>query len=1136
MRKKITFFNLSKQALFLAIILLPTRSLWAADMSVDELVEHHCTLNSKATLSLAVGQQNPLDIQVTLNVKGASLANFVTILQKSTGDKAFFNIALDEELKRNNDITLNVKNMTIKEILDRTLPPKGLTYSVKGNVFIISKITKSQTNKITINGVIVEVDTKKPIAGATVIVLGTTNGAISDEKGQFHFYTQLGVEIEVSYTGMKNFNKKVSAADTTLVIALEKDAIVVEDVVVTGIFDKPRESFTGAVTSISSKELKMYRGQNLLSTLRNIDPSVNIVTNNDFGSDPNRLPEVNIRGNSSLPMNVKDLSENTQAQLNTPLIIVDGFEVSLQKLIDFNDEDVETINIMKDASATAIYGSRGANGVIVITTKTPKEGKLKFSVKASLKLEMSDLSSYNMLNATEKLEIERRAGLYDSSTSLGQDFILKKEYNRLLKEVQAGVNTDWLSQPVRNGVGQRYNINLDGGSSQFRWGTSLSYDSTVGTMKGSDRNNFSGGITLSYYYKNLLFKNQTLIGINKSKNTPYGSFSTYVKMNPYLRLYDENGRLIDSYRVTKGNSTTSLGNPLNNALLNSKDETGYKDLTNNFSIEYQIMNKLKVKAKFGISYEINTLDKFKPSNHSDYSAATGDNYFRKGAYQYETGEKTEYEGNLTVSYSNIFNDAHQFYAGVDYSIQQKDSYKYQFDVEGFPYENQSFLANSLSYAQGAPKGYENMSRRIGLTGNLNYTYKNRYYLDGSFRIDGSSQFGTKNKFAPFWSLGIGWNIHQESFLEQSKVIDKLRLKLAYGSTGSQQFSAYQARSTYTYYVGDRYLNVNGAYLKGLGNENLKWQVTDQINLGAETTMFDRLLSFSLDIYTKETSGLLSQIEIPTLHGFRSYTSNVGEIGNKGFEGMISGYLIRNNKNRIMLSMTAKIAYNKNTILKLSDEIKSQTEEQKIAGASTKLLYEGDSQNDLYLVRSLGIDPSNGMEVFLKNDGSITYEWDARDRVNIGVSQPKYRGNLSTMFQFKEFTLNLSFAYHWGGVLHNNTLIDKVENANFGDNVDRRAFYERWQKIDDVVAFKSIYDTKKTNMSSRFVQKDNAIQLQSVNLSYRLSNNWLRSKLNVQSINFGFNMSDVFYLSTVKNERGVNYPFARRMEFSLGLMF
>lgn len=794
---------------------------------------------------------------------------------------------------------------------------------------------------------------------------------------------------------------------------------------------------------------------------------------------------------------------------------------------------------MKDASATAIYGSRGANGVVVITTKAPEAGKMKIFAQAGINIEMPDLSSYDLLNARDKLALEKEAGLYEKENGDPHaDLELEQKYYNTLSEVLKGVDTYWLSEPVRTGVGQKYNLRLEGGDAEFRWGTSLSYNNIKGAMKGSERNTFSGSVTLSYSMKNLLFRNQTILDYNKAVESKYGTFSTYTKMNPYWRVKDEDGEYIKNYETIFG---SPVGNPLYDASLNIIDQSKYDLMTNNFSIEWTVVDGLKLKGQVGISKENNTYDNFLPAEHSSFNGTRQwekpENFFRKGSYTYKTGKKTNLESRITISYSKLFKEKHQVYAGLDWSLRQSKEHEYTFVGEGFSNEDYDFLGNARSYAQNShPEGTEDISRQVGFTANLNYTYDNRYYADFSCRVDGSSQFGTENKFAPFWSVGVGWNVHREKFFADNSIVNKFRIRGSFGKTGSQQFQAYQALQTFQYYVTERYLTWNGAELLGLGNENLKWQITDQFDAGIEIGLWNNRISASFDIYTKKTSNLLSQMNLPLANGFSSYTDNVGEVKNNGLEAMVSGYVIRNTAKEMVWMLTGKLAYTKNEITKLSEAIKQQTEEYKKKNTEiNSLLYEGHSQYAIYAVPSLGIDPSTGKELFLDADGNITNVWNPSAKQYFGQTEPKYRGNFSSLFSYKDFSLNLSFGFHWGGQQYNQTLLDKVEvtNNQLQYNVDKRVFSERWQNPGDIKPFKK-YGDSVTKASSRFVMDENVFTLQSASLQYRWHTQFIE-RLKLTSVNFNVNMSDVFYISSIKRERGTSYPFARRVELSIGLI-
>ncbi|RGY20861.1 SusC/RagA family TonB-linked outer membrane protein [Butyricimonas virosa] len=1072
------------------------------------------------------------DKKITFALKNASLKEIIDEIRKNSDcDFVYRDVNLESFVRR--DVAF--KDVTVRQILTDCLTGTNLGYEINGKTIIICKqvINRDEKKLITITGIVLD-GQGNSLPGVTVTIKGTALGTATGLDGEYKLKIPEDKQqiLVFSFVGMKT-REIVIGSKTRIDVKLEEDTETLEDVVVTGIFTKAKESYTGAVSSISAKELKMYKGHNLLTTLRNIDPSINILMDNTYGSDPNRIPEITIRGNSSLPKSVKEVDQ----QLNAPLVIMDGFQISMQKLMDFNDEEIESIYILKDASATAIYGSKGANGVIVVTTKSPKGGKLKMNIQGSVNIEIPDLSSYDLLNAREKLKLERIVGLYDDENDILHDRELKAIYNQLNAEVARGVDTDWLSKPVRTGIGQKYNLRFEGGNDTFRWGTNLSYNIIQGVMKTSERNIFSGSITLSYSLKDLIFKNQLVIDINKATESKYGNFSDYADMNPYHRPTDEKGKFIKVYDE-KG---LNIFNPLYNTQFNTKNESRYTTITNNFSIEWKVSEALRLRARLGLQKRTRTSDKFYPAEHTAYDSFTGgDSFFRKGSYTYGTGENVNIDGNLTLSYSKTFAKKHQVYIGLDYSASQRKSLFYSFKMEGFPDEQLDILFNALQYQKnGKPSGSEELVRHVGFTGNTNYIYHNRYFMDFSYRIDGSSLFGTNRRFAPFWSIGIGWNVHNEDFLKDHAVINSLRIRGSYGETGSQQFSSYQALSTFKYYTDKRYIIWNGAELMGLGNEKLKWQVTKQWDCGVEIGLFDNRFSVSADIYKKQTSNLLSQMDLPLSNGFDSYVANVGEVKNTGFEAMLNGYLIRNTGKEIIWSMTTRWAYNKDEITKLSDALKKQTELYKKENLDqNQLLYEGYSKNAIWAVPSLGIDPSTGKEIFLDRNGNITSTWSPADKRYCGVNQPKFRGNMSSLFRWKDLSVNLSFAFHWGGKQYNETLRSKVEVTEDiinRYNVDQRVFKNRWQKPGDIKPFKG-YDSSMTRTTSRYVMNDNVFQFQSANIQYRWHSDYLRKVWRVEAINIGANLSDIFYISSIKRERGTFYPFSRQVSFSFSLMF
>lgn len=1078
--------------------------------------------------------------QLTLNLKDATLETFIREVKQQTGYTFFYN---DQIAKAVEPITMQKEKIDLKEALREVLQSKGFNFSIEDNTIIIRRNTTPQSEqKRTIQGVVV--NTKgEPIPGATVQLKGTLLGSSTDGGGKFSLTlpVQENTVLVFSFIGMES--KEINyTGQTELRVVLEDLDVELEGVVVTGIFKKAKESYTGAVSSITNEELKMYRGQNLLQTLKNIDASLNFAVDNVSGSNPNRVPQINIRGNSSLPISVQEYNESARNDVNAPLIILDGFEVSMERLMDYNDEEIEQINILKDAAATAIYGSRGSNGVIVVITKQPEVGRLRVNAEIGLDIEAPDLTSYDLLNAADKLELERSLGLYDNTVSPSNDVWYKEAYYKRLRAVLSGTDTDWLSKPTRTGVGAHYNIRMEGGSEEFRWSGTASYKDVRGAMKGSFRRTFNGSITLMYSLNNLIFKNSLTYGYSLGQESKYGSFSTYANQQPYNAPYDTEGALVRYFDGFHKN-TYKVQNPLFDATLNSFDKSGYNTLTNNFSIEWMIFEGLTLRGQIGVSGTNSTGDIFLPAEHSTFSEDdyynTDEGFLRRGSYTYSTGKSNSYDGNLTLSYSRTFEEKHLLYIGVDYALSESRSQNYRIAAEGFTNEDINFLASARQYAKdGAPSGSKGKTRRFGLTANVNYTYDNRYFVDFSFRMDGKSTFGSKKKYAPFWSSGIGWNLHNEEFMKGS-VANILRLKTSYGQTGTQQGSSSGSETVYKYITDNRYMQWTGALLSNWGNPYLTWQKTNEFNIGTEFGFLNGRIKGEFNYYSKVTNNLLSNRDIPHSMGFSYYLANIGEVKNRGWEASATAYLIRDTQREINWMIGAQLVYNKNYISKLSDAVKEQNEiylKEDVDIAN--LFYEGKPQNAIYAVRSWGIDPSTGKEVYLDKNGLQTDIWNASDKVYLGPSDPKFRGNMNTMFMWKGLTVNLSFGFYWGGKVYNQTLVDRVEvttNSLKSTNVDARVFYDRWKKPGDVVSFKK-FDNVATRATSRFVMNENTLEIQSVGIQYKWNNPWLKANTPLTNITIGVNMSDLFHFSTVKMERGTGYPYARNIQGSIKFLF
>lgn len=1038
----------------------------------------------------------------------------------------------------NDRVSVDFENASLQQVLDEVLVKRGFGYEIIDKVITIRRLQQQKNTKIQIKGLVT--DTKKqPLPGVTVMIKGTSLGTVTDAEGHYVLTIPQRDELVLvfSFVGM-NSREVTYKGEQELNVELEEKVAEMDEVVVTGIFQKSQASFTGSATTVTAKELQQFGNRNLLQSLHNIDPSINIIENNAFGSNPNKLPEVQIRGNSSIP-NVDELKDQTRVDLNTPLIVLDGFETTLQKLIDINENEVETLTILKDASATAIYGSRGANGVIVITTKKPAMGQLRVSYKGDVNIEIPDLTGYDLLEAREKLELEKRVGLYSKPSNPDQDWRLQRYYSYLLDEVNSGVNTYLLSKPLQTSVGQRHALKVEGGDKSFRYSASLQWNDIRGVMKESYRKTFNGAIQLSYYWKNLKFSNNLMISAGKRQESPYGDFSEYAKMNPYWRTHDENGKILKRL----GNSGESdyafrwsrlPVNPLYNATLNTYDRGNNTDITNNFMLEWKVLETLDLRGRFGITKNTDETRVFKPADHTDFADYSEDDMFRKGTYAYGISNSFSYEGSLNLAYHQSFGK-HLLVAGVDVNLREGRSRSSSFKAEGFTNENFDDISSALQYEKnGKPSGAESTVRSVGFTGNVNYTYDNRYFADLSGRMDGSSQFGSNKRFAPFWAVGIGWNMHNESFLKEVSWVNMLKLRFSVGTSGSQHFNAYQAIQTYRYFLDDKYYAWNGSSLIAMGNPDLKWQQKRDYNIGLDVKLWDNRITIGGDFYIAKTNDLISTLTLPAANGFTTYIENIGSLKNTGYELRLSAYVLR--KDQMSWSVSFAGIHNKNKIVEVSQALldaQNAIESEDLVNPNVQFR-PGYSSNTIWTVRSAGIDPGTGREVFISRDGNRTYNWSASDIVATGVSDPKLEGNISSMFRYKGLSLNVSFGYRFGGQIYNSTLANKVEVSKtaIGWNVDARVFHDRWKNIGDRASFKGLDDFTPTNKTSRFVQDETTFRCQNMTLQYELKSQALNKLLGIDYCLFSASTSDLFYISTVKRERGTSYPFSR--QFSLGV--
>ncbi|MFS2533995.1 SusC/RagA family TonB-linked outer membrane protein [Bacteroides xylanisolvens] len=998
-------------------------------------------------------------------------------------------------------------------------------------------------------GRVIEKLSKEPMVGVTIRLDGHSTGVITDINGCYVLtLPEKGGLVIYSYIGFETRKIKVTSrqkVDVQMVEATES----IQEVIVTGYNSIQKESFTGNTTKIEKEDLLKVNPNNLISAIQTFDPSFRIQENLAAGSDPNSLPQFVLRGQTGIgettlgQTSTSSISrEVLSGNSNLPIFILDGFEVDVEKIYDLDMNSIHSINILKDAAATAMYGSRAANGVIVIERRAPEAGKFRVQYSGVLSAELPDLSSYNLMNAREKLETERLAGLYDSNTPEIDPYT--NGYYQRLNNVLTGVDTYWLSQGLRTALNHKHSVFIDGGENDVRWGVELGFRGTEGVMKHSSRKNANAAFYVDYRIGGLQIKNKVTYTYNKSTDVPFNSFSDYSHLLPYMRLYDENGDYVRRLEKFDGASGTQV-NPLYEInFYNSFDHSGYDEVTDDLSLNWRITDGLRLRGQFSVLMRNSTGDLYKDPASASYSASTGN---INGEKTESTQKRTVIDGSLSLMYNNTFK-RHNLNICLSSNMRQTQSTASETRYRGFP-GGDLVSSNYAAEVYGKPSSSDNTTRLVGALLTSNYTYNNIYLADLTGRIDGSSEFGSDKRWSMFWSTGAGINIHNYDFMKSNELFSMLKFRASYGLTGKTNFSLYSAKDMYQLQTDSWYPTGYGVFLYQMGNPNLKWERKYTLDYGVEIGLWHDKIYLKASAYDERTIDLITDYTIPSSTGFTSYKENMGKVKNTGVELELRARLYSDRN--WLFQLYGSFARNKNTIVEISQAMRDYNKrvEELFSGynpesssdskyAKTYLkYYEGASLTSIYGMKSLGISPTNGKEIYLRRNGDVTDVWSADEWTIIGDTAPKGQGSFGYTLSYKQLSMFASFLYTFGGDAYNNTLVSYVENADIkNDNVDKRVLLDRWQKPGDITTMKDIRDRNvTTGASSRFVQKNNTLQWSSLTMSYNFRPEQLK-KLHLSGLRLSFTMNDLFYWSTIRQERGLDYPYSRSFNLTTNIIF
>lgn len=1071
---------------------------------------------------------------IELDLSDAAVEDAFSVLHERYGYHFVYVATALEGLPR---ISPHIRSATIDEAMKSLVQGLPLSYSIKGKVITVVKQLKEEPIKMlpSIRGYVMNAETGERIPNVSIQYVGKSGGASTSDDGTFQLRVPIGVDsIRWTAIGYRPHTDAFQEAKSYY-IALQPTTMNMDEAVVTGIVERDRSRYTSSTTTFTGTQLKQIGNRDLINCLRTLDPSFIVIPNNLQGSNPNMLAQIELRGKTSLT----GVAVKTQfgTDPNLPLFILDGFESSLQQITDLDINRIASVTLLKDAASSALYGAQSANGVVVVETLKPVAGKLNLFYTSDFSMERADVSDYNMMNATEKLEFERLAGRYipeEENNPLVDHLGLDRAYNDRLRKVLSGVNYTWLNVPLQTAYAHNNSLYLQGGNARWQYGGGGNYKQRAGVMKGTGRNTGSAYADITFRTATWNIQGRSSFFGSSAFGSPTADFSRYVSQNPLYTPSDATPYL-DEIPYPDREGSYREPNYVYDALLNSYEHLHSNTFIQQMMASWQLAPEWQLIGRVQLTNELVKADTFWSPKDTRYALL---NARERGAYVKHRYSNRRYQGSVMAVWNHVISEDQFLTLNMRAEAMEIDINEQGFKLRGFPEETSGEADQSYNFAGNKlePLPSPPTIRRVNALISGNYSLANRYFMDATLRVDGSTQFGSANRYSTFWSIGLGWNVHNEPFMQGGwEGLDMLRLRVNTGLTGNQSFGSFASTVSYHPITDD----VSGGIIhESLGNPQLEWQNTQQTNIGVDVKLWKGRVSLTANLFEKLTSPLIAYVDLPPSTGVNNYALNVGDLRLRGYEGTLRFSPVYQPSGDWMWTIGVTALGYSSRFENLSDLLAGANERLKEAKALSRF-QNGYSPDDLWAVRSLGIDPATGREVFLTRDGHNTYLYSTVDETKVGNQRPWVEGVVSCYVGFKDIQVGGYFRYSLGAARLNEALYQKVENINFDElssNQDRRALYDRWQQVGDQARYKSISLLEETPISSRFLQKENIFSGESLSISYLWDagkSAWLQ-RSGLQSVRITCYANDFLRISNILAERGTAYPFSRTYALSLSL--
>lgn len=1020
--------------------------------------------------------------KVSLDFKNERVEKVLASIKSQTGMSLVFS---DQLVDVNRKVTMQLKDVTLKEALTRLLSGTNLTFEIRNNkIYFIEKKAVSQpgSRKKRVTGVVKDV-MGEPLIGANVVEKGrSTNGVITDFNGKFTLEVDESASLVVSYIGYLAQDIPTKGKGDFHII-LKEDTNTLDEVVVTGYGDFKKATYTGSASVLTTEKLEALPVVSVGQMIESNILGISVVAGTS--SQPGAKTTLRVRG-------VASMNASTE-----PLYVLDGVPIPSYDLSNFtsmseaggmgfietlNPADIESITVLKDAASASLYGAKGANGVVLITTKKGKEGKLRVNMAA--KYGITDFAyTYRPLMGGEERRKLIHEGLVNFQLDKGVSEQEAQQYadaniDQYAKRLPQGYS-DWESALFKTGYQQDYNLSASAGNQNSSFIGSLGYTKQTGVSLNSEMERFTGRVDASNKYKKVEFGMNASFSWTKNVHLPEGKFygsaiyASKVNLTPSTPIYNEDGTYASGYRENNGY------NPILEAEVNDYYARTVRAM-GTAKIAYNVWDNLKVSSVFTVDYSLTKDFFFQSPDGRD-----GATYQGRGRMQMT--DRIRYTSQNNLTYSKTFGK-HSVSAVTAFEVMKYDYEDLYAAKKTYGQDINTSLGNAADPIDADQKLQEDAL--MSYVASVNYSYDDKYYASFSFRRDGSSRLSPDTRWGNFWSLSASWRLSQERFMQPLKsVLSDLKLRASYGVNGNLPSSYYGYQSTYT--TGAFYSGKPSPWESTLGNEELTWEKNYALNLGLDIGLFSRV-NVSLDWYTRTTKDLLMSKQLNSISGFSSLLTNVGQMRNTGVELEVRS---NNIKTKDFSWTTAfNLSHNKNKILKLADLPWF------VDGRYVRK--EGYPFNTIYLREYAGVDPETGSALYYDNQQDENGNYTKNKVTDPGQASPiplkditpTISGGFMNTFNYKFIDLSFNLSYSFGGYSYDNAsyiLQDDGYSVISNKSTEQR---RRWQKpgdITDVPRF--VYGNKKGGNynSSRAIHSTDHIRLKSLILGLNAPKAWLQ---------------------------------------------